>query len=623
MVEPMLHPGLLEKLVLAAVILASLGAFLQRLIPILNRIRLSNPEPGYTLTNLPRRAWIFFWEVLLQSKVIAQRPLPGVAHALVFWGFLAFGLVTMDHFARGFGIPFLSHDAPFSRFYLAFAALFAVATAIGIAGLFIRRFIVRPRWLGEKVSIESGVIAGLIFTLMVTYLIDWSMEGQAGPLNWWLHTASLLIFLPLIPHTKHLHLVLSPFAILAAREGFSQIPPLDGDEDFGLVAGKDLTQITALQAYSCVECGRCTEHCPAANTGKELNPKQIILGLRDFLNENGAQAEAPLIGTHLSQEAIFQCTTCGACEFQCPVGIQHLPTIIGLRRGATNTGTWEDDYGGKLFRNLEKNGNPMGLSATEREKFVTRAALPIFDGSQEYCLWLGCMGSMDNRGREIIEALVKVMRHLNTTFGVLKKEKCTGDSARRLGNDLAFQDLAQQNLDAMKPFRGEGKSFKLISICPHCVRTIRQDWKEVGAPPEIEHHSQFLARHEHLLAAATSPGSVVYHDPCYLGRYEGVYEEPRTVARASARVLLEAPRNRERSFCCGAGGGLAFLGEEKGDRVNETRARELAETGAETIGTACPFCQTMFQAALTQITLPTPALKDIAELAAARLPVVT
>ena len=618
----MIDPGVFQMLVLAAVILASLGAFFWRFIPILNRIRQSKPESGYALNDIPRRSWIFFWEVLLQSKVIAQRPLPGIAHALVFWGFLAFGLVTLDHFARGFGLPFLSHAAPFSRFYFAFAAAFGAATAIGIAGLFIRRFIVRPRWLGEKVSIESGFIATLIFTLMVTYLIDWSQDGQAGPINWWLHTASLLIFLPLIPHTKHLHLVLSPVAIFAKRETFSQIPPLEGDEDFGLVTGNDLTQITALQAYSCVECGRCTEHCPATNTGKELNPKQIILGIRDFLNENGAQSDAPLIGAHISQTAIFQCTTCGACEFQCPVGIQHLPAIIGLRRGATNTGAWEDDYGGKLFRNLEKTGNPLGLAATEREKFVTRAALPVFDGTQEYCLWLGCMGSMDARGREIVEALVKVMRHLNSTFGVLKKERCTGDPARRLGNDLAFQDLAQQNLDAMKPFRADGKAFKLISICPHCVRTIREDWKELGDPPEIEHHSQFLARHEHLLAASTSTDTIVYHDPCYLGRYQDIYEEPRTVVRASARVLLEAPRNRERSFCCGAGGGLAFLGEEQGTRVNETRARELAETGAQTIGTACPFCQTMFQAALTQIEMPAPALKDIAELAAARIPVV-
>jgi Fe-S oxidoreductase len=618
----MVDPGLLSKLVFALLLAMSLGGFAWRFVPIALRIRNSKPEPGFAIENWPRRLWIFFWEVLLQSKVIAQRPLPGFAHALVFWGFLAFGLVTTDHFLRGFGVALLSHEGGFSRLYFGFAAMFALATALGILALFIRRFLIRPRWLGEKVSIESGIIAGLIFTLMATYLLDWWQVGQAGAVNWWIHTLSLLIFLPLIPHTKHLHLVLSPLAILAAREQFSQIPPLTGDEDFGMVSGKDITQVSALQAYSCVECGRCTEHCPAFTTGKELNPKEIILGLRSFLNENGAQSEKPLFGAHLSQEAVFQCTTCGACEYQCPVGIQHLPVIIGLRRGATNTGEWEDEYGAKLFRNLEKNGNPLGLGPSEREKFITRAALPIFDGTQDYCLWLGCMGGMDARGREIIEALTKVMRHLNASFGVLKKERCTGDSARRLGNDLAFGELAQQNLDQMKPFRGEGKKFRLISICPHCVRTIRQDWKEVGEPPEIEHHSEFLARHEHLLPAASGKGSVVFHDPCYLGRYQNIYEEPRKVAAASASELIEAPRNHERSFCCGAGGGLVFLGEESGSRVNETRARELVDTGAQTIGTGCPFCQTMFQAALTQIQSPAPALKDIAELAAERIPVV-
>lgn len=615
----MTEPTAASKLLLASLIILSLGGFTWRFLPILNRIRHSRPEPGFTLRNWPHRLWQFFLEVLLQTKVIAQRPLPGLAHALVFWGFLAFGLVTLDHFGRGFGLTLLSPESAFSRFYFALAALFAIGTAAGIAGLFVRRFFVRPRWLGNKVSLESGFIAGLIFLLMATYLWDWWHHPAGGWLNWWLHTLALLVFLPLIPHTKHLHLVLSPFAILAIRDGFSAIPPLEGDEDFGLVTGKDLTQVTALQAYSCVECGRCTEHCPAFNTGKTLNPKEIVLGVRSYLNEHGAQAEQPLFAAHLSQEAVYQCTTCGACEYQCPVGIQHLPLIVGLRRGATNTGEWEDEYGAKLFRNLEKNGNPLGLGSAERDKFVKRLELPLYDGTQEYCLWLGCMGSMDGRGREIVESLVTVMRHLNRSFGVLKKEKCTGDPARRLGNDLAFGELAEANLDQMKPFRGEGKTFRLISICPHCVRTIREDWKAAGPPPEIEHHSEFLARFEHLLPAASQRSKTVFHDPCYLGRYQNIYDEPRKVAAASATELVEAPRHRERSFCCGAGGGLAFLGEESGTRVNETRARELVSTGAETIATGCPFCQTMFQAALTQIEGAKPVLKDVAELAAERI----
>lgn len=618
----MMQFGVAEQILLGVMIAGSLGGFWWRFDPILRTIRGSKPEEGYTLADWPRRFWVFVWEVLLQSKVIAERPLPGFAHALVFWGFLAFGLVTMDHVARGFGMGFLEHGAGLSRLYFAMAALFAVGTAVGIAGLFVRRFVVRPKWLGEKVSVESGVIAGLIFTLMVTYLADWWMAGEAGKANWWAHTVALAVFLPLIPHTKHLHLVLSPVAILAKREGFSQLAPLEGDEDFGLVTGKDVTQVMALQAFSCVECGRCTEHCPANATGKVLDPKQMALGLRGYLKEHGAQSEAPLLGVHLSQEAAYQCTTCGACEYQCPVGVQHLPLIVGLRRGATNTGEWEDEYGAKLFRNLEKNGNPLGMGNLERDKFIKKAQLPLYDGTQEYCLWLGCMGSMDARGREIVEALVSVMRHLDKSFGVMKKEKCTGDPARRLGNDLAFGELAGQNLAAMEPFRGEGQKLKLISICPHCVRTIREDWKQVGEPPEIEHHSEFLARYEHLLPAAEDKGKVVFHDPCYLGRYQNIYDEPRKVAAGSASELVEAPRNRERSFCCGAGGGLAFLGEEHGTRVNETRAQELVATGAETIGTGCPFCQTMFKAALTQISTPAPRLKDIAELASERIRVV-
>jgi Fe-S oxidoreductase len=487
---------------------------------------------------------------------------------------------------------------------------------VGISGLFVRRFFVRPRWLGDHVSYESGFIAFLIFTLMVTYLAEFFIPETSGAVKaiWWIHSIALLVFLPLLPHTKHLHLVLSPATVFLSRGGFSRIPPLVGDEDFGLIAGKDMTQLTALQAYSCVECGRCMEHCPAANTGKELNPKQIVLGLRAYLNDMGPASEEPILGKYNSQVAAFQCTTCGSCEFQCPVGIEHLPIIVGLRRGSVNTGTWEDDYGTKLFLALERNGNPLGLSPSERDKFVQKNELPIYDGTQEYCLWLGCMGSYDPQGREIVLSFARVMRHLGVTFGVLKKEKCTGDSARRLGNDLLFQQLAEQNLETLK----QNKVKKLVSICPHCVRTISTDWKEFGEAPEIEHHSEFLARHKDRLPVQAGGPSIVYHDPCYLGRYRDVYDEPREVIARSGNVV-EAARNRERSFCCGAGGGLAFLGEEHGDRVSHVRARELAATGASIVGAACPFCNSMFRDALTAISPAPPKLLDIAQIAAMSL----
>jgi Fe-S oxidoreductase len=224
------------------------------------------------------------------------------------------------------------------------------------------------------------------------------------------------------------------------------------------------------------------------------------------------------------------------------------------------------------------------------------------------------MGGYDPKGREIISSFVEVMRYLGTSYGVLRKEKCTGDPARRLGNDLVFQQLAEANLETMQA----QKVKKIVSICPHCVRTIQTDWQEFGAPPEIEHHSEFLARHQTQLPHNKTSEKIVFHDPCYLGRYRNVYDEPRSVIE-SAGTLVEPERTRERSFCCGAGGGLAFLGEESGQRVSSVRAQELAATGATTIGAACPFCNTMFRDALANGE-NSPRMLDIAQIAAAQLP---
>ena len=606
-----------ERALLAGLIVISIYLFWQRFGKVLDRIRRSRPTPDFEVRPVGWRVRQLVTEVGLQAKVIAQRPLPGLAHAFVFWGFCAFALITINHLASGFGVGFLSRSGGFGRFYFGFVAVWAVAVAIAIAGLFVRRFVARPVWLG-KVSGESGVIAALIFILMVTYLggLWFGETTTGGRWNWWLHTLTLLAFLPLIPHTKHLHLAISPVTVFLRRAGFSRIPPLEGDEDFGLATGKDVTRIDALQAYTCVECGRCTEHCPATNTGKILNPKEIILGLRSYLNEVGPGGEAPLLGTHLSTEAAFQCTTCGSCEFQCPVGIQHLPVMIGLRRGVVNTGQWEDEYGTKFFLNLERHGNSLGFPGSERQKFIDSAGLPIYDGTQEYCLWLGCMGAYDPQGREIVLALARVLRHAGVTFGVLRKEKCTGDPARRLGNDLVVSQLAEANIETLRA----AKPAKMVSICPHCVRTISQDWREFGGTFEIEHHSELLARlGTRLPAPAGGHEKVVYHDPCYLGRYRSVYEAPRSVVGRYAEAV-DPRRSRERSFCCGAGGGQMFLGEEKGKRINVERVEELAATGAGVIGTACPFCQTMFRDALGTLPRPAPRLLDVAQIAAAALP---
>jgi Fe-S oxidoreductase len=616
------HFSLLEKLLFAGLAVASAYSFWRRFGLVLGKILQSKKDPSFHFFPIGKRVWDFVWEVLFQAKVIRERPLPGLAHAFVFWAFCAFALVTLNHCAVVLGLGFLSPEGQIGRLYFYFAAVFALACAVSILCLFVRRFLIRPKWLGGNLSYQSGVIALLIFVLMATYLASFFVADASPSARtlWWIHTLALLTFLPLIPHTKHLHLVLSPATVFLSRGGFSRIPPLAGDEDFGLVAGTDLTRLVSLQAYSCVECGRCTEHCPAANTGKLLNPKEIVLGLRGYLNDLGPASAEPLLGKYNAQEAVFQCTTCGACEFQCPVGIEHLPILVGLRRGAVNTGSWADGQGTKLFLNLERGSNALGLSPAERDKFIEKAGLPLFDGTQEYCLWLGCMGGYDPKGREIVAAFARVMNYLGTSYGVLRKEKCTGDPVRRLGNDLLFQQLAEANLEAL----AQNKVKKIVSICPHCVRTIQEDWKEYGTPPEIEHHSEFLARYADKLPHQTSPGpshleKIVFHDPCYLGRYRNVYDQPRTVV-ALAGDLIEAPRNHERSFCCGAGGGLAFLGEETGERVSHNRAAELVATGAQTIAAACPFCNTMFRDALAATDEPAPKLLDIAQLAARGLP---
>ena len=642
------HFAPFEIILLLLLATASAGLFFFRFTPILRTILTARKDLGFSFRPISKRVWAFTSEVLCQSKVIRERPLPGLAHAFVFWGFLTFAPVSLNHIAVGLRLGFLPPASLIGRFYFTFAAVWAQLVAISITALFVRRFIVRPIWLGQKVSYESGIIALLIFLLMATYLAAFFTRDETTlKALWWAHTTTLFLFLPLIPQTKHLHLVFSPIAIFLKRDGFSAIPPLSTDEnveDFGLATGRDLTQIIALQAYSCVECGRCTEHCPASATGKVLNPKEIILGTRTYLNTFGPHSDTPLLTelrdgdastsnlepstSTLSLEAAYECTTCGACEYQCPVGIQHLPIIIGLRRGATNTGAWENPHGTKLFLALEKSGNALGLPAAERDKFIARTGLPIFDGTQEYCLWLGCMGAYDPHGREIIADFARIMEHLGTTFGVLKKEKCTGDPARRLGNDLIFQTLVESGLATF----ATQKVQKIVAICPHCVRTIANDWRDFGIAPEIEHHSEFMARHKDRLPLLSTDKrelttenstSVVYHDPCYLGRYQNIYAEPRAVIEQQA-TLVEAPRNHERSFCCGAGGGLAFLGEEKGDaRVSHVRARELAATGAQTIATACPFCNTMFRDALTSITpadAAPPQLLDIAQLTARALP---
>ncbi len=234
-----------------------------------------------------------------------------------------------------------------------------------------------------------------------------------------------------------------------------------------MATGLDITRLTALQAYSCVECGRCTEHCPAYNTGKELDPRLIALGLNYYMDEYGPRSETPILEVAISQKAVFECTTCGACETHCPAGIQHLPMIIGLRRGALSSGTWQDPNAAQLFQSLSEHGNAMGVAESERERFVAWQQLPIFDGSQEYCLWLGCMGAYDPRGRAIIGSFVEIMQHLGTSYGVLSKEYCTGRSGAAFGQRFHYERAGRHQSEIVAALRRAEDCFDLSALRAH------------------------------------------------------------------------------------------------------------------------------------------------------------
>jgi Fe-S oxidoreductase len=590
------------KIVILGLIAVSFLLFTKRLGRVIQRLFQAKPEPRSARTTFSRRLWIFFWEVLCQAKVIQRRPLAGLAHAFLLWGFCAFLLAEVDHFAVVFGYTLIDRDSSAGLFYFWLVFLFAFCCTLSIAGLAFRRYIVKSEWL-DPITSETNLTLALIFVVMVTLLPQWWIPETSliGQWVWWLHTLAVLTLLPLIPHAKNWHVLLSPASLFLKRPGFSQIPALSDDQDPGLVTGHDITRLTALQAYSCVECGRCTEHCPAYNTGKELDPRLIALGLNYYMDEYGPRSDSPILEVAVSQKAVFECTTCGACEAHCPAGIQHLSMIVGLRRGAVSSGTWKDPNGAQLFQSLLDHGNAMGVPETERDRFIAWQEFPIFDGSQEYCLWLGCMGAYDPRGRAIILSFIEIMQHLGTSYGVLSKEYCTGDPARRLGNDAMTKELADVNVKLLRHYGAA----KIVSICPHCVRTIAEDWSQLrpAAPGNeklpldatIEHHTEFLARHADRLPSRDKRSTVTFHDPCYLGRYRDVYNDPRYVLARSA-TLIEPPRTRENSFCCGAGGGLIFLGDEGGtQRMNNERVQELIGTGADVIATACPFCTASFR----------------------------
>lgn len=564
------------------------------------RWRLVQAAPNnFSVDQMGARVDRFISEVIFQSRVISARKAVGIAHLFVFWGFVAFGGFTLVEMLRGLGIVDLTHTTPFTLYKLALIP-FAALVLIGIIGLAIRRAFVRPAGLGATVSKESLLIAFLIAMLMVTFFVTFGYERDLiGRVNWWVHMLIILAFLVLVPNSKHLHLILSPATVFLKSPVLGTVPNLDFEkEQVGLETVKDLPSKAVLDAFTCVECGRCQDNCPAFGTGKRLNPKTLILQNEDALL--AGERDKRLVDVY-DEGVLWQCTTCGACEQQCPVGIEHLPTIIGARRGLVSNGE-APEFLTPLFTNLERRQNIWGLMYDQRAKFVQSATLETFDPARhEYLIWLGCAGAFEADYQKSMRSLFDVLRASGKTFGVLSKERCTGDPAKRTGNEYQFQELATQNIEDL---RASGVK-KIVTSCPHCVKTIGHDYLMMGYEVEAVHSATLVEELTRDLRHEWSEREkVTYHDPCYLGRYADTHQEPRTLLERFGASISEPVRNRDNPFCCGAGGGLLFEEHESGKRISQERFDQLQATGAGTVVMACPFCSIMLKGAQASANAP-------------------
>lgn len=578
-----------------------------------------------------------FREVLLQSRVIRDRPLAGVLHALVMWGFLVFGWVSLEHLAVGFsGLENATTD---DSWYGGFAAVWAALVLIGIVGLSVRRFIFQPKALG-KVSGGSAIVAVLIVALMVTYLAGWGGFEAGSPLwriNWALHTFSLLAMLWVIPNSKHLHLFLGPFNVFFRGSDLtSPTRPLreDDDDDLGLAAFADLSKKDILDVNACVECGRCTDVCPANQTGGSLNPKEVILQMqRGLLSPAGSDAK--LAGTSgevqageawVTEQDLFQCLTCGACEQACPVGIEHVGAkIVDMRRGLVSEGRTTSNKLADLFRTIERSPhNAWGAPLETRTKLIESSALPIFDGSQEWLLWLGCGCSYDPHGNDVARAMAKLLAAAGVAWGVLKKETCCGDLARRTGNEYLYMEMSQKVMASIL----EAGAKRVVTCDPHCCRTFAVDyeqseeWRKAGI--EVWHHTELLERLTPRLSfTSVAQGGTTYHDPCYLARGRGVTRQPRQLLQSAGIPLTEMEQREMRTSCCGAGGGQLFIADDTlgadRPRINHGRFEQAMKTGAATVAVSCPYCAIMLDDAAGHANRKDVQIVDIAELLASRL----
>ncbi len=606
---------IVEKVILAGLTLAALGSFSYE---VLRRVAIVNKGLGsFPFDRFLERLWRVFREVLLHEKVIRERPFPGLMHALVFWGFLVFGLVTIDHFATGFYKPILSESLHHA--YSKVVIPFAIFVIFGIVSLAYRRFITQPKALG-KISPTSGLVAVFIVVLMGTYIYgETGLSPMVWKVNWWIHSALILAFLFLIPRSKHLHLVLGPFNIFFRSFEHPDHTPvhidLEGDEDDLDVMLNDLTKLTkkqALDIFSCVECGRCTDVCPANRGGGILDPKyHFIMDLREPLLEGKDVA----VLDQINVEAGWECTACQACTEVCPVG-NHVEKSDEIRRlEVLVEGRVPQEYQ-KVFTNLQETGNTEGASSSP---FAD--SFPVFTADKEYVLWLGCFArhGLDPNFNKSVENFTKILDVAGVTYGVLAEEQCSGDPANRLGDKLTYTMLREHNMEQLTETK------KVVTLCPHCAVNLGKEYGKYDAINyTVEHHTQVIGRlieEGRIKVKMGESGKVTYHDPCNLSRMLDVVDEPRTAIQAASSDFQEMDESGRDTLCCGAGGALWWKKETKG-RTHLVRAEQVIESGADTVVTGCNFCFGMMKQGLGPMTpegREEVIVKDVADIVAENL----
>lgn len=627
-------PGV--ALLLLALIVA-VGLFGRRVYYLFRLLRLGQPEDR--LGNVGERIKAFFAFVIGQRRLFKD-PVPGLMHAFIFWGFLIVSLGTLEMIGKGlfqgFSLPLLGDNPLFLLLLDTIEVVVAAAVLLAIY----RRLITRPDRL--TLSPEGLIILVLILSLMITdFLADgfhlaatgtpspWSPVGGflAGVFQgtgrdaqelwygifWWAHLLILLAFLVYLPFSKHLHILTSAFNVFlrSLRPKGAMVPiDIENSEVFGVSKIDAFSWKHLLDTYTCTECGRCQAACPAYLSGKPLSPKEVILDLKDHLFDRGPallQGKAEdsdhpsygrMVGEVIKEETLWACTSCRACEEECPLFIEQLTKILEMRRHLV---LMESSFPPELkgaFKGMESSGNVYQMAPTARGDWAKGLGVKFLseDSNIDYLYWVGCAGSYDQRNNQVAVALVKILQAAGVSFGILgPEEKCTGDPARRIGNEYLFQMLAQENIEVLK---GYGVK-KILTQCPHCFNTLKNEYPQFGGNFEVIHHTQLIA--DLLAQGRIRPqqdvmARAVYHDSCYLGRYNDVYDAPRKILDAIPGLQrMEMDRHREKGFCCGAGGGHAFMEETIGRRVNHMRVEQALERKPDTLVSACPFCLTMFE----------------------------